>query len=44
MSENKNNKCLNCQCDVNDRPFMYDSATFCSGLCRDAYVRRNWNK
>lgn len=38
MSETK--KCLNCGEDVNDRTFQYDSPTFCSGQCKDAYIRR----
>lgn len=34
------NKCLNCGDPVNVRMFLYDSPTFCSGQCKDSYVRR----
>ena len=45
MSEEKENKiainkCLNCGEPVNVRMFLYDSPTFCSGQCKDAYQRR----
>jgi len=33
-------RCLNCNDPVSDRPFMYDSAHFCSGPCHDAYLRK----
>jgi endogenous inhibitor of DNA gyrase (YacG/DUF329 family) len=34
------NKCLNCGDPVSQRMFLYDSPTFCSGQCKDAYQRR----
>lgn len=35
-------KCLNCNDPIvdEDRPFMYDSPHFCSGPCKDSYIRK----
>ena len=36
MSDNKTVKCLNCGSSLNNN---YYSSNFCSGHCKDAYIR-----
>ena len=37
MNDNRKFKCLNCKAPLNNN---YHSSHFCSGYCKDAYIRR----